>query len=411
MFMACKKSNNDITTGIIEGVIKNATNSAPIPNARVLVFDANTNAPASNSIFSDDQGAYSFALVPGSYYVKITKLGFESIPPASITAVPFSVVLQQTATMDYQMTPITTAGLGTISGQVTASAKAVGGVLVVASGTSTGYSSVTDKNGNYFIYNVPAGAYFLKAWDSSYNSSSANVNLTSSGTSENNNLTLTTGASGSVTGSVTFLSTTNIEVDVTLVNPQTKETVPGLITNTSGGNYTISNVPAGTYIARASYSNDGKVTDPDWILKNGEPTVTVGSSPVTLNFSVTGAISLSSPTNAASSTQPLAVSSVTPTFIWTAYASADNYVIEISDSNGNVIWGGFSNAGSVRKFVIPKTTTSITYNSNGTATLPLQNGQIYRWRIFGCKADSGDPRGWKTISVSEDQQGLIKIGL
>lgn len=411
LFVGCKKSNNDITTGIVKGVIKNASNSVVIPNARVLVFDANTNAPAANSIFSDNNGAYSFALVPGSYYVKISKLGFESIPPANIIAIPFSVVLQQTATMDYQMTPITTAGLGTISGQVTASSKPAGGVLVVASGTSAGYSSVSDKNGNYSIYNVPAGAYFIKAWDSYYNSSSANVTLASSGNSENNNLTLTSGTSGSVTGSVTFLATTNIEVDVSLVNPQTKETVPGLITNTSGGNYTISNVPAGTYIARASYANDGKVVDPDWILKNGEPAVTVGTTPVSLNFSITGAVSLTSPTNTASSTQPLVVSSITPIFTWSAYASTDNYVIEISDINGNVIWGGFSNNGTVRNFVIPKTTTSITYNTNGTATQPLQNGQIYRWRIFASKNDSGDSRGWKIISVSEDQQGLIKIGL
>jgi hypothetical protein len=118
---------------------------------------------------------------------------------------------------------------------------------------------------------------------------------------------------------------------------------------------------------------------------------------------------LTSPTNAASSIQPLAVTSTTPTFSWSAYSSTDNYVIEVSDINGNVIWGGFKNNGTVMNFAIPKTTTSLAYNSNGTATQPLQNGQIYRWRIYASKNDSSDSRGWKLISVSEEQQGLMKI--
>lgn len=407
--IGCKKSNDAPDTGAVKGVIKNASNSTIITDARVSIFDANTNSPAAGSTVTGKDGSYSFNLVPGSYYIKVSKLGFASVPPANIVAVPFSVVLQQTTTMDFQMTPLSTSGLGTISGQVSISSKPATGVLVVAAGSSEGFSSVTDANGNFYIYNVPAGSYFVKAWKSGYNSSSANITLASSGNSQNNNLTLTSGASGSVTGLVTFLATTNIEVDVSLVDPLTKETIPGLTAITSGGAYTISNVPAGTYIARASYTNDGKVVDPDWILKNGEPKVTVGNAPVTLNFSVTGAVSLTSPTNVATSVQPLAVSSTTPTFSWAAYASTDNYVIEVSDINGNVIWGGFKNSGTVMNFAIPRATTSIVYNSNGTATQPLQSGQFYRWRIFASKSDSGDPRGWKLISVSEDQQGLIKI--
>ncbi|MGD0754087.1 MAG: carboxypeptidase-like regulatory domain-containing protein [Bacteroidales bacterium] len=411
LLMGCKKSNEPTTTGIVSGTVTDASTAALIPSALVLVFDANTNAPAANSIFTSSNGSYSFDITPGSYYIKLSKLGYENLPPANIIAVPFTVVLQQTVTMDFQMNPLTTTGLGTISGQVTKSSNPATGVLVVASGTSAGYSSVTDKNGNYWIYNVPAGTYTVKAWESGYNSSSANVALASAGNSQNNNLTLDSGASGSVTGSITFLATTNIEVDVSLVNPQTKETIPGLTTITSGGNYTISNVPTGNYIARASYANDGKVVDPDWILKNGEPMVTVSTSAVTLNFSVTGAVTLASPTNAAASTLPYAINTTTPIFSWSAYSSADDYVIEVSDVNGNAIWGGFSSSGTVKNITVPKTTTFIMYNSDGQATQALQNEHIYRWRIFASKDDSSDPRGWKIISVSEEQEGLIKVVL
>lgn len=405
----CKKTDPNADTGIVKGIIKNVSNTSVISTARVVVFDANTNAPTANSVFTDNSGLYSFTLSAVTYYVSVSKLGFESVPPLNISAVPFTIVAQQTVKLDLQMYPMTITGLGTISGTVTESSNPSAGVLVVASGTSNGYSSVSDKDGNYWIYNVPAGTYPVKAWKSGFNSSGAYATLASSGESQNNNLTLASGTSGSVTGSVSFLATTNIEVDVSLVNPQTRETIPGLTTKTTGENYTITNIPAGTYIARASYESDGKVVDPDWIVKNGEPVVTVGTASATMNFSVTGAVSLTSPTSAATSAQPASVSSTTPTFTWLAYPSTDNYIIEVSDVNGKVVWGGFNNKGTLRNLVIPKTATTIIYNNNGAATESLQNGHVYRWRIYASKDDSSDPRGWKLISVSEEQQGLIKI--
>jgi Carboxypeptidase regulatory-like domain len=411
LLLGCKKSSEPTTTGIVSGTIKDASTSAVIPGVLVLVFDANTNAPTANSIFTACNGTYSFDLTPGSYYIKLSKLGYENLPHVNIIAVPFRVVLEQTVITDFEMNPLTTTDMGTISGQVTKSSNPATGVLVVASGTSAGYSSVTDKNGNYWIYNVPAGTYTVKAWESGYNSSSANLTLTSSRNLQNNNLTLTPGASGSVTGSITFLATSHIEVDVSLINPQTNETIPGLTTTTSNYNYTISNVPAGTYIARVSYENDGKVVDPDWILKNGEPTVTVGTSEVTMNFSVICAVNLTYPINDMASTLPYGINTTTPTFTWMAYSSTDDYVIEVSDVNGNVIWGGFGSSGTIKNITIPKTTTFIKYNIDGKATQALQNGHIYRWRIFASKNDNSDPRGWKIISVSEEQEGLIKVVL
>jgi hypothetical protein len=407
----CKKSNEDTNTGIVKGVIKNSTTSATISNARVFVFDASTNAPAANSNLTGSGGTYSFSLEHGSYYIKVAKLGFEALPPQGVPAVPFEVTLDQTVTMDFEMTPLTATDLGTISGKVTESSAAAPGILVIASGTTNGYSSITDKNGNFWIYNIPAGTYTLQAWKSGYTSSSVNITLAASGNSQNNALSLTAGVTGSVTGSVTFLATTNIEVDVSLVNPLTKEIIPGLVTTTSSGNYTISNVPAGTYIARASYVNDGKVMDPDWILKNGEPTVTVTTSAVTMNFSLTGAVEITSPTNSSGSLTPVEVNTLTPTFTWQTYSGTDNYVIEVDDINGNAIWGGISSNGTVRNIVIPKTTTSIDYNSDGNAIKALENGHIYRWRVYSSKNDNSDPRTWKINSVSEDQMGIFKVVL
>ena len=66
-----------------------------------------------------------------------------------------------------------------------------------------------------------------------------------------------------------------------LTHPLTKETIPGLNAITLNRDYTITNVPDGTYLARATYANDGKVIDPDWIIKNGEPLVTVSGGSIT----------------------------------------------------------------------------------------------------------------------------------
>ena len=68
-------------------------------------------------------------------------------------------------------------------------------------------------------------------------------------------------------------------------------------------------------LARASYANDGIVMDPDWIVKNGEPFVTVSGSGTTRDFSVTGAISLDAPTNASNSTVPVPTNAVPTLFM------------------------------------------------------------------------------------------------
>jgi Carboxypeptidase regulatory-like domain len=79
LLIGCKKSGEPTTTGIVSGTIKDASTSAVIQNVRVLLFDANT--PAANSIFTGGNGSYSFDITPGSYYIKLSKLGYENLPP------------------------------------------------------------------------------------------------------------------------------------------------------------------------------------------------------------------------------------------------------------------------------------------------------------------------------------------
>ncbi|MCH7534454.1 MAG: carboxypeptidase regulatory-like domain-containing protein, partial [Bacteroidetes bacterium] len=222
-------------------------------------------------------------------------------------------------------------------------------------------------------------------------------------------LTLADGASGSVSGTVTFLATQNIEVDVSLTHPLTKESIPGLNTTTSSGKYSIANVPDGKFLARASFVNDAKVMDPDWIVKNGEPFVIVSSNAVTRDFSVTGAIAVVSPTNVFTSTTPVETTT-TPTFEWDKYSSTSDYVIEVRNANGILIWGGFSPDWSKKNIVIPSSQNTVLYDFDASATEPLVVGKTYRWRVYASK-DAGGGASWDLISASEEQMGLFKIVL
>jgi hypothetical protein len=255
---------------------------------------------------------------------------------------------------------------------------------------------------------VPAGSYTVKGWKSKLSSDEVNTTVIANTESDNVNITATIGVSGSVSGSITFLATGNIEVDVALTHPITGETVPGLSTLTSSGSYGIGDVADGMYLARATYANDGKVMDPDWIVKNGEPFVTVGGGAASRDFSVTGSVEVLSPSNPSTTTIPAEISSTTPTFEWTSYSSTTDYVIEVIDANGNLIWGGFSNQWTVKNITIPSSQTSIAFNSDGNATAALEAGQVYRWRIYASK-DAGGGSSWNLISSSEDQMGLFRI--
>jgi hypothetical protein len=109
-------------------------------------------------------------------------------------------------------------------------------------------------------------------------------------------------------------------------------------------------------------------------------------------------------------TVPVEVSTTTPTFKWSAYPSTSDYVIEVTDATtGAVIWGGFTNtAGTITKNIV-LANPSVIYNSDSKAKANLVSGKVYRWRVFASKNDAQQATGWKLISASEDQMGLIKI--
>lgn len=415
LFISCSKDDPKPSSGTLSGTVTDAVAGTGLENVSIIVFDTETNSPTETSLTTDASGNFSATLSPGTYFLKFFKQGYNAVPSPGIEAVAFSIEAGVTTTQSAEMSPSTVTNGGYISGKVAVGSSGVAGVLIVAEDESTNkaYSSFTDHNGDYSIYNVPAGSYLVKGYHLDYSSNSVAATVTTNTETSGINVDLTAGASGSLTGSVRNLATDNKDVDVALVHPLTKETIPGLTTTTVNLAYTLNNIPDGTYIARATYKNDERVMDSDRIAKFGEPVVTFnGGNALTLIFDITGSITINSPTNDFSTTLPTEIASTTPTFEWTAYSSTSDYVIEVMDvATGNIIWGGFDQSGTlpVKNIIIPSAQKSIQYNADGNASLTeLVPGRTYRWKIYASKNDQSST-GWSLISSSEDQMGLIKI--
>src|SRR5690606_7231764 len=102
---------------------------------------------------------------------------------------------------------------------------------------------------------------------------------------------------------------------------------------------------------------------------------------------------------------PALADSIIPTFFWDAFPQTKEYIIEVRDINGNLIWGGFNENGEIRHAQIPKELNNIEFNFDGSALAQPQSGSIYQWRIYS--DDDAAPNVQTLLSSSEDLMGLF----
>ena len=274
----CSKDDpKPVTTGKIAGKVTDLATNVALSDASVIAFDAATHTPIMTAK-TNGAGDYSLVVAEGTYFMKFYKQGYESVPPMGIESVPFTVTIGQTATQPAEMSPSLISNAGYISGKVSVATTGKSGVLVVAEGNGSAYSAISDKEGNYTIFNVPAASYNVKGYLADHSSTAASVSVVENTLSNNVGVTLTAGTSGHVGGTFKVVSQTTIatpptHMDISLVHPITKETIPGLsqsLPYSSSLSYSFSNVPDGTYSLRATYANDYIVIDPDYITKFGD---------------------------------------------------------------------------------------------------------------------------------------------
>jgi phosphatidylinositol-3-phosphatase len=164
-----------------------------------------------------------------------------------------------------------TSTTGSVTGQVTNSS--TGAALAGATVSYSGGSTTTDSSGNYTLSNVPAGTVSVTASLTGFTSKTSSVTVTSGATSTLNFSLAPSGSSpGTISGRVTNSST-----GATL-SGATVSYSGGSTTTDSSGNYTLSNVPAGTVSVTASLAG--------FTSQTSSVTVTSGATS-TLNFSLT----------------------------------------------------------------------------------------------------------------------------
>jgi hypothetical protein len=386
-----------------------ATPEVPVAGARVEVLDGDTGDILS-VLSTDLLGKASVAYTPRQVLVKVYAQGYLPSPASpSILPLPYQITLGATTTADISLEPLdpaVTATLGTVTGKVAIDGAGVADAVVFANSGSTWLTATTDADGNYIIYNVPAGSVFLNAYSVGYNFQPETVTVVSGASTPNADMASTGVADGVITGTVTFLAAENGVVDVTLLHPATRIVIPGMsvMIDPDTRAYSLTGVPDGTYEIVASLKTDGYVLDPDYIVKNGVPVVSVVSDSQVKDFAVTDTFLITAP--AKMETVPLDNAA----FAWQAYPGVtEGYALEVVDESGNVIWGGFDESDLPRFFVAPAR-LSATFDEDGSAIAPLEEGRIYQVRIYAMKSDNRDPRGFILISMTEDLEGLFVAG-
>jgi len=415
---ACSDTSYQISInfpGMLDITVRDSANGTPISEATIVVVNADTKSNVA-WLLSDANGHAQATLNRGSYYVRINAQGYLPSPPRGQEAVTFQILDNLTTSKTYQLSLDPNAiNSGQLRGVVSStSGYGLNGVLLIAKDSAQGItlSTISANDGSYRLYNVPPGDYAVEGLIAGYRqvTDPGSVNVPTSTIISGVNRVLEMAANADLSGKISFLAVVNGIVDITLLQPETLDPIPGLNTyNNYGSNtYLLKSVPPGDYLAWASYRNDGYVMDPDSIRKFGLPTVsfTSGGSNQQLDFNVTGAISLTAPTNPPNLIIPQTVSSSAPLLQWHPYPSAKEYIIEVRDSEGQVIWGGYDSAGNILHSPIPQGSSSVNFNFDGSASAPLVVGETYRWRIYADNDTAPNIQG--LISSSEQQMGLFR---
>ena len=402
---------------VIVTVVEDSTN-IPIKNADVIIFNSNTNQGSMRDLTDVDGKSVLFVAPYLPYYLNVAAQGYRSSPPFNGSPIPFQV--GDTGSITYRNIELKKDSMAINSGTITGNIKTpandiVAGCLAIAvrQGDSITSSGFSGPDGVYILYNVPEGTYDMEAHLEGWYQTTPvpGIQVTAGNITPNVDIEIAAIRGASLQGRITFLASQNSVCDITLTHPVSHGAIPGLNTFMLGNQtYFLDSIPPGTYIPWASYQNDGYVMDPDRIQKFGLPITTFlpGDSTKTLNFDVTDAVPIISPTNHPDTLIPFIIFTATPTFKWEIYPSAHEYIVGVYNIYGELIWGGYDTSANVLHPFLDSKTDSVVFNFDSSATEDLRWGRAYRWKVW---ADKGaDPGVQQLISSSEEWLGLFMLG-
>jgi hypothetical protein len=402
---------------VVAGRVFDLETNSGIGGARIVALDAN-GAAMSFVATSASDGTYTLAIpttrtsagAPAETF-KITLRadanGYVTFPAGVRPALPFDTSAAVLTNERYEIkSALTDVGLlklaaggptiGTIEGQVADNATNAS-VLVVAEVNGVGYTAIAGRNGQYTIFNVPAGTASVAAYARGHNYVGKSAEVSAGATVEVN-LDVSDAKASTVSGSVSIVNRQLGEAtSVILVVESTfkaaiarGEAPPGLRAPDPGtapdvdGAFSIAGVPAGRYVVLAAFENDNLVRDESGgggtdivhqnVLAGQDVTIADG-------FKVTGSVDIVGP----GAMGPETVTGA-PTFTWLDDSSEDRYAITVFDSYGNVVWESGT----------PKSVVTLHYGGPS-----LKPGMYYQFRVQSIK----DPS--TVISRSEDLKGVF----
>lgn len=412
---------------VLGGNVFDLASGAALEGARVVAMDANGSV-ASNVAVTDAEGKYEIAVsvlrdaegnpaAGESVTLRADAQGYQTFPGGVRQALPVDVTSPIAADVTLSKadvllvdTSLTDIGLIALeAGAPTASIygtaelpDTVRGTLVVAELSPTeGYTAIADLEGDYRIFNLPAGTYTVKGYTRGSNYSPATAEL-AAGEEIETNLSLSDDDTATLSGSVQIVNapggsaTSVILVVESTFNdalmrgempPGLRAPDPGTAPNVTGA-FTIDGIPAGTYVILAAFENDILVRDPDTCISGTDiihQTFAAGQTvDLSEGFKITEALEILSPGAGA----PEVVATDTPTFSWVDDSSEDQYDITLLDTFGNEVWAK-TIAGS--SGVDP----SVVYD--GPA---LEPGMYYQFKVVSSKAGC-------ELSQTEDLKGVF----
>lgn len=402
---------------VVVGRVFDLETNAGVGGARIVAIDAN-GAAVSFVATSASDGSYTLPIpttrdsagAPAESF-KVTLRadagGYVTFPAGIRPALPFDTSIAVLTDGRYEIkSSLTDIGLlkiaaggpatGTIKGHVEENSTD-SSVLVVAEVNGGGYTALAGRDGDYTIFNVPAGAANVAAYARGHNYVARSADVQAGATVEVN-LDVSDAAASTVSGSVSIVngqlgeatsvilvveSTFNMALARGETPPGLRAPDPGMAPSVNGA-FSITGVPAGRYVALAAFENDNLVRDESGIggtaivhqeVVAGQD-VDIGDS-----FKVTGSVDIVGP----GAMGPETVTSA-PTFTWLDDSSEDRYAITVFDSYGNIVWESGT----------PKSVVTLPYG--GPALKP---GMYYQFRVASIK----DPA--EVISRSEDLKGVF----
>ncbi len=354
---------------VLGGKVFDLETDVALKGAHVLALNQEAMA-VSDVAISAESGSYRLAVparrdskgkpVQQFYTLRASAQDYQAFPGGIRTALPVDASTATNVDGTWVIaTPLTDIGLlklpeseqgqPVISGQVRAGRRSAG-VLVVAESDQKGHSAVSDLQGRYTIFNVPAGSYTVRGYAADVQIEPVEANVASADLKDVDLLESNKGLAD-VSGKIQIVAASgSLATSVVLVVASTfneiaerGEVPSGLRAPRTGvpnikGDWTIKGVPAGDYVILASFENDQLVRDPD-IGKSGTEivrlTVPASSEPIILDqsFKVTAALATVSP----GSNLPEQVSEK-PKLIWGPMSNAERYSVIVFDALGKIVW-------------------------------------------------------------------------